>query len=138
MGFIIQGYIGEENEPDNEILLGLFLIMFMVVTSAGVLSGFLSVLSAQNTHAAIISELEDSDFYPSVVNECFKKAKDENTCLSIKLYLDDNSVKTISGAGEIPGGKKIEKARVELKFLSDTFFEIKRTAYFKWITHYKL
>ena len=42
--------------------LGLFLIMFMVVTSAGVLSGFLSVLSAQNTHAAIISELEDSDF----------------------------------------------------------------------------
>mgnify|MGYP001633974479 FL=1 len=61
--------------------LGLFLIMFMVVTSAGVLSGFLSVLSAQNTHAAIISELEDSDFYPSVVNEFFKKAKDENTLL---------------------------------------------------------
>ena len=96
--------------------LGLFLIMFMVVT----------VLSAQNTHAAIISELEDSDFYPSVVNECFKKAKDENTQLSIKLYLDDNSVKTISGAGEIPGGKKIEKARVELKFFYQIpFFEIK-------------
>lgn len=113
----------------NQIMksfLGLFLIMFMVVTSAGVLSGFLSVLSAQNTHAAIISELEDSDFYPSVVNECFKKAKDENTQLSIKLYLDDNSVKTISGAGEIPGGKKIEKARVELKFFYQIpFFEIK-------------
>ena len=38
--------------------LGVFLIMFMVVTSSGVLSGFMTVVEAQNLHAQIINELE--------------------------------------------------------------------------------
>ena len=37
--------------------LGVFLIMFMVVTSSGVLSGFMTVVEAQNLHAQIINEL---------------------------------------------------------------------------------
>lgn len=46
--------------------LGVFLIMFMVVTSSGVLSGFMTVVEAQNLHAQIINELEDSDYDSSV------------------------------------------------------------------------
>ena len=38
--------------------LGVFLIMFMVVTSSGVLSGFMTVVEAQNLHAQIINELK--------------------------------------------------------------------------------
>ena len=41
---------------------GIFLIMFMTVTSSGILSGFMTVVEAQNLHAQIINELEDSDF----------------------------------------------------------------------------
>ena len=51
--------------------LGLFLILTMVATSAGILSSFLSVMTAQNMHAAMISEMEDSDFYPQVIMDCF-------------------------------------------------------------------
>jgi hypothetical protein len=53
--------------------LGVFLIMFMVVTSSGVLSGFMTVVEAQNLHAQIINELEDSDYDSSVAQTCFEK-----------------------------------------------------------------
>ena len=43
--------------------MGVFIMLFMSVTSIGILSGFLSVLSVQDLHSCIISELEDSDFY---------------------------------------------------------------------------
>ena len=52
--------------------LGVFLIMFMVVTSSGVLSGFMTVVEAQNLHAQIINELEDSDYDSSVAQTCFE------------------------------------------------------------------
>ena len=54
--------------------LGVFLIMFMVVTSSGVLSGFMTVVEAQNLHAQIINELEDSDYDSSVAQTCFQNA----------------------------------------------------------------
>ena len=40
---------------------GIFLIMFMTVTSSGILSGFMTVVEAQNLHAQIINELDDLD-----------------------------------------------------------------------------
>ena len=43
--------------------LGVFLILTMVVTSAGILSSFMEVMAAQNMHAAMVNEIEDSDFY---------------------------------------------------------------------------
>ena len=59
-------------ESDNEDLFRGVLIMFMVVTSSGVLSGFMTVVEAQNLHAQIINELEDSDYDSSVAQTCFE------------------------------------------------------------------
>ena len=66
--------------------LGVFLIMFMVVTSSGVLSGFMTVVEAQNLHAQIINELEDSDYDSSVAQTCFENASKAGDTLELKLY----------------------------------------------------
>ncbi len=96
--------------------LGVFLIMFMAVTSSGVLSGFLTVVEAQNLHAQIINELEDSDFHSSVARRCFESAAEKNDVLLITFYMADNSTHTVASASEIPVFSDVVKARVELKF----------------------
>lgn len=96
--------------------LGVFLIMFMAVTSSGVLSGFLTVVEAQNLHAQIINELEDSDFYSGVARQCFDSAAEKNDTLSITFYMADNSTHTAASASEIPASSDVVKARVELRF----------------------
>lgn len=96
--------------------LGVFLIMFMVVTSSGVLSGFMTVVEAQNLHAQIINELEDSDYDSSVAQTCFENASKAGDTLELKLYMTDNSIRTVTDASQIASSDEIEKARVELKF----------------------
>ena len=75
--------------------LGVFLIMFMVVTSSGVLSGFMTVVEAQNLHAQIINELEDSDYDSSVAQTCFENASKAGDTLELKLYMTDNSTRKV-------------------------------------------
>lgn len=96
--------------------LGIFLIMFMAVTSSGVLSGFLTVVQAQNLHSQIITELEDSDFYRDVARECFESAERQGDVLGITFYMADNTTKTATQAAQIPDSDQIVRARVELKF----------------------
>lgn len=96
--------------------LGVFLIMFMVVTSSGVLSGFMTVVEAQNLHAQVINELEDSDYDSSVAQTCFENASKAGDTLELKLYMTDNSIRTVTDASQITSSDEIEKARVELKF----------------------
>ena len=91
--------------------LGVFLIMFMVVTSSGVLSGFMTVVEAQNLHAQIINELEDSDYDSSVAQTCFQNASKAGDTLELKLYMTDNSIRTVTDASQIASSDEIEKAR---------------------------
>ena len=56
------------------------------------------MLAAQDLHAAIISELEDSDFYEEVIKESFDKAKQAGSTLTMTLYYSDNTTREI---GEI-------------------------------------
>ena len=102
--------------------LGVFLIMFMVVISSGVLSGFMTVVEAQNLHAQIINELEDSDYDSSVVQTCFENASKAGDTLELKLYMTDNSIRTVTDASQIASSDEIEKARVELKFTYELAF----------------
>ena len=96
--------------------LGLFLILTMVATSAGILSSFLSVMTAQNMPAAMISEMEDSDFYPQVIMDCFNTAQEKGYELSVTVYGMDNSVVTCTRKEDVPTNIEVQMARVELKF----------------------
>ncbi|MBQ1993232.1 MAG: hypothetical protein II243_02080 [Lachnospiraceae bacterium] len=97
--------------------MGVFIMLFMSVTSIGILSGFLSVLSAQDLHSCIISELEDSDFYEEIIKESFNKAQQAGDDLTLTLYYADNTTQEITSENisEI-SNYDIEMAKVNLKF----------------------
>ena len=78
--------------------------------------GIMTVVEAQNLHAQIINELEDSDYDSSVAQTCFENASKAGDTLELKLYMTDNSVRTVTDASQIASSDEIEKARVELKF----------------------
>ena len=81
--------------------LGVFLIMFMVVTSSGVLSGFMTVVEAQNLHAQIINELEDNKrgIYGGAIGY-LDFTGNLDTCIAIRLaFAKNGKVYVRSGAG---------------------------------------
>ena len=51
--------------------MGIFLLLFLMASSAGMLGAFLQVLKAQDMHAMIVDELENSDYCLSVLEESF-------------------------------------------------------------------
>ncbi len=106
--------------------LGIFLIMLMTASSAGVLSGFLSVISAQNHHASIIEEIEDSDFNRDVMETCFSMSSDMDEELKLAIYNNDGSVVYANGIAEVPeDSSKIKMVRVDLAFKFKVgFFDI--------------
>ena len=106
--------------------LGIFLIMLMTASSAGVLSGFLSVISAQNHHACIIGEIEDSDFNREVMETCFSMASDMEEDLKLAIYNSDGSVVYANGITDLPkDSEKIKMVRVDLAFkFRVAFFDI--------------
>jgi hypothetical protein len=113
--------------------LGIFLILFLVFSSAGILSGFLTVVSAQDMHADIVNELENSSFYPGVLAECFQKAKSNGYELSVTLYQEDYTLATCTNVSTIPSDTShVEFARVELTFpLQMGFFGVGQTHTFR-------
>ena len=57
--------------------MGVFMVLFLLVASTGVLGAFYQILHAQNTHAHMIDELENSDFARSIMEACFEIAEQE-------------------------------------------------------------
>lgn len=98
--------------------LGVFLILTMVATSAGILSSFMEVMAAQNMHAAMINEIEDSDFYYRVINDCFDTAQAKGYQLTVTMYGADNSEIRCTDKSQVPQNIDVVMARVELKFKS--------------------
>lgn len=97
--------------------MGVFIMLFMTISCIGILSGFLSVLAAQDLHAAIISELEDSDYYEEVIKESFDKAKQAGSTLTMTLYYSDNTTREIGEGDAINlDNIDVEMAKVNLKF----------------------
>jgi hypothetical protein len=109
--------------------LGVFLILFLVFSSMGILSGFLTVANAQDMHADIVNELENSSFYPGVIAECFQKAERNGYELSVTLYQEDYTLAACTNASTIPDDTScVEFARVELTFpLQMGFFGVGQT-----------
>lgn len=106
--------------------LGVFMILLMAVTTAGILGAFLCVLSAQNLHSMIICELEDSDYNSSVMAEGFEKTKAAGDELTVVLYHENNTVTTCHNSADIPADcSDVEMAKVELQFNYNVgFFDI--------------
>ena len=106
--------------------LGIFLILFLTFTSAGILSAFLTVADAQDLHASMVSELENSDFYPGVLKNCFEMAEDCGYQLEVTLYREDYTLAECTAGALVPADTfGVTSARIKLTFpLRIAFFGV--------------
>ena len=107
--------------------LGVYIILLMTLSVMGILGAFLTVLSAQNMHSQIITELEDSDFSRQVIRSCFEQAQKAGQSLTLELYSKQDQSRVCNSWQEAELiSYEIDMARVELKFdFEVAFFEIK-------------
>jgi hypothetical protein len=108
--------------------MGIFLVLLLTFCSAGILGGFLNVVNAQDMHADMVNELENSSFYPGVLADCFQKADRAGYDLSVTLYQEDYTLITCTDSDTIPADtSRVEMAKVELTFpLRMGFFEVEQ------------
>lgn len=81
---------------------GIFVVLFMFLCSAGILSLFTQKVYAQNLHAAMVNELENSDYARSVLSDCFSSAKKHGYDLKVTLYGRDHKVIECTDLEQIP------------------------------------
>ncbi len=97
--------------------LGIYLLFFVLFTSVSILFLFLQVTDAQNSHARIIEEVENANFYHDVLKECFDNAQSNGYQLRMVLYRENNLEIICEQPEDIPEEvNDITKARIELDF----------------------
>jgi hypothetical protein len=68
--------------------VGIFILLLSVFSMAGVMSACIDANNARDFHASVMTEIEDSNFAPSVISAC--KTQAANT--GYELLIDSNSV----------------------------------------------
>ena len=106
--------------------MGVFMVLFLMTTSTGVLGAFYQILHAQNTHAMMVDEIENSAFARPVIEECFDIAKTESYRLQLSLYSETDDIRICTSKEELPLEMRDVKL-VEVVLFYDieiAFFEI--------------
>lgn len=97
--------------------LGIYLILFMAVTSVGILAAYMQVLGAQDLQARIVDELENSHYAAPVIRAEFEEANRAGCGLTVTLYYENGRTVAAASASRIPGNtQEVCMARVELAF----------------------
>lgn len=81
---------------------GVFMILLMVITTTGILGGYMQVLTAQNIHSGMIEELENSDYNPQVMRESIAIARQNQVNPTIYLYGEDGNKTQVQKEDEVP------------------------------------
>ena len=96
---------------------GIVMVMFLMMTGSGVLSAFLQTMHAQNLHASMIDELENSHYAKSVIEECFAVLEHTSYELEICLYSETQATTACRSIADIPANMdNISLAEVVLRY----------------------
>lgn len=102
---------------------GVFMVLFLMITSTGVLGAFYQILHAQNIHAVMIDELENSNYAKPVMEACFQTAEVEGYHLQLSLYSEMDEIKTCTDASDLPEDtKQVSMAEVILEYSVEVAF----------------
>jgi hypothetical protein len=106
--------------------MGVFMVLFLMATSTAVMGAFYQVLHAQDTHALMIDELENSDYSKNVMKACFQIAEQENYRLQLSLYSNTEEGIICTSSADIPKSvSNIMMVEVVLFYdIEIAFFEI--------------
>lgn len=108
--------------------MGVYMVLLLMTTSAGVLGAFYQILHAQNTHAIMLDELENSDFAKVIMEACFETAERESYRLQMNIYSSTNEMQICTDAEELPESTE-DVTMVEVVLFYDieiAFFDIAR------------
>lgn len=81
---------------------GLFIVLFLMTASTGILGVFYQMLHAQNTHAEMLDELENSNYARPVIEACFEIAEKEKYRLQLSFYSETQTSVICTEVKEIP------------------------------------
>lgn len=102
---------------------GIFMILFMMTTATGLLGVFLQITHAQNLHASVIQELENSNYAATVLEECFDICQNWGYELELILYkAEGGSVQCESKDDVAQISSDISSARICLVFPIEIVF----------------
>lgn len=68
--------------------VGIFILLLSVFAMAGVMSATIDANNARDYHAAVMAEIEDSNFAPSVITACQTQAEQAG----YELLIDSDSI----------------------------------------------
>ena len=105
---------------------GIFIVMFMMVSATGILAAFLQIMQAQNLHAVIVDELENSHYTSSVLESAFEAANDRGYELRVVLYQQYESEIICTSVEELPMElEEVVMAEVALSYPVElAFFQV--------------
>ena len=96
---------------------GIFMVLFLMATSMGILGAFVQTLQVQNLHGQVIDELENSDYSIAVLEETFQIAKNHGVTLEVLLYLEDGSFMRCDSQSTVPASLGyVEMAEVAVSY----------------------
>lgn len=106
--------------------MGIFLLLFLMASSASMLGAFLQVLNAQDMHAMIVDELENGNYCLPVLQESFEKTQKYGYELELILYSQNHETYICTKKEMLPQSTKdMEMAKVTLAFTFEIpFFQI--------------
>lgn len=76
--------------------MGVFFILVLLFTGIGIISAQIEVSHALNYKSDIITELENSNYSPEVMNACITQASANGYALEIRTFVDGGGSKVYS------------------------------------------
>lgn len=105
---------------------GIFIVLFMMCSALGILGVFFQTLQAQDFHAVIVNELENSNYAEVVLENAFTASQAYGYKLEILFYQEDGVSVTCDDVEEIPENREdIRMAQVILQYPVELgFFQV--------------
>lgn len=75
-----------------KVYTAIFLVLMTVFVSIGILSAQVDIQNAQDYHAAVVNEIENSNHSPSVIAACKQEAANNGYTLEIVSYPNTTKV----------------------------------------------
>lgn len=108
-----------------KVFLGILFILFLVFGGTSIVAAHLSASQAREYKNNMVTEIENSDFNPTVISACVSEANEREYTAKITLYYEDQTVSDISNG--ISDDKKIYMADITLSYkLKIPFFQIEK------------
>ncbi|MBQ8624844.1 MAG: hypothetical protein IJ419_01565 [Agathobacter sp.] len=105
---------------------GIFIVLFMMCSALGILGVFFQTLQAQDFHALIVNELENSNYAEAVVENAFITSQTYGYELEIRFYQEAGEPVACGDVETIPENlEDVCMAQVTLQYpVEIAFFQV--------------